>query len=96
MFRESLQAALSCGDVAGIATAVEGLAAASNDGGEPQRAAQLYASASAYRESTGSALAGVEKAEVEEGLGAVQGALTQAEFDAAWATGLLLTPENFV
>jgi non-specific serine/threonine protein kinase len=75
------------GSLGGIAECLEGLAAVAADGGESDRAAELFGSAAALHETEGFRLSAPNIRKVERELDALRAALGANRFEAAWQIG---------
>jgi non-specific serine/threonine protein kinase len=93
---ESLTLRREIGDAWGMAGCVEGLGWASALQGAPGRAARLFGAAEALREAVGmSRLPGL-RANYERAVAAVRAQIDDASFQAAWAEGRSLTPDQVI
>jgi tetratricopeptide (TPR) repeat protein len=86
-FSESLKMYRDLGAVWGIADSLEGLAGIAGEVGQFQRAAELFGSAAALRESAGFQLAPPKIIMQRRELDALRQALGSNGFEAAWQTG---------
>jgi predicted ATPase/DNA-binding SARP family transcriptional activator len=91
---EALTRARATGDPRAIALALEGLAGADSLAGHGARAAQLIGSATALRQHVGAPLPPAERADVDRITARIVAALGQPEFDAEFAAGTTLTPDQ--
>jgi len=86
-YGRSLKLVIQHGAQAQIADHLEGLAKTAQAGGQAQRAAHLLGAAAALRERLETPVLPVERAEHDAHRAAVQTALGQLVFEAAWQTG---------
>jgi non-specific serine/threonine protein kinase len=94
--QEGLQLSSSIGDRHAVAIGLEGLAWVAAASGQSHRAAQLGGAASALREALGVPLLPDQRAGHESVVQAMRAVLGDAAFDAAWAEGRALPPEEAV
>ncbi|HEU0115594.1 MAG TPA: NB-ARC domain-containing protein, partial [Thermomicrobiales bacterium] len=87
---ESAQTSLTIGDAMGVAQALSGLAGVAVLRRQPERAARWLAAARAYLEEIGATTIGNEE-QYARALAATRAALTPTQFDAAWASGRILS-----
>lgn len=87
LFRESLAMHRELGALWGIAESLEGLASVAGDAGQCERAAQLFGSAAALRETHGFRLAPRNVSKREQELDALRAAFDPDRFEAAWQMG---------
>jgi tetratricopeptide (TPR) repeat protein len=80
----------------GFAECLEGWALLAAAGNRPERAARLFGAANSLREGQGVPLLPADRAEFEPSMAALQAALGQAVFTAAWEAGYALTWEQAV
>ncbi|WP_342748592.1 BTAD domain-containing putative transcriptional regulator [Nonomuraea indica] len=85
--RAGHEAALATGDPRGIALALEGLAGAVSLAGEHAEAARLLGAAAAVRRAVGTPLAAGESFDVERITARVRGAIGEAAWERAYASG---------
>ena len=76
------------------AMCLEGLAAVYGAKAEGTRAARLYGAAEALRLAIGATLSPADRAELERHLATARATLDEASWEAAWADGRAMTPEQ--
>jgi hypothetical protein len=96
LYQESLAIRHEIGDKQGIAESFAGLAAVSSMQQQMVQATQLLGAVAALLESIGGSLETMERIVYDRALGAVQSALGDDHFAAAWAAGRALTVEQAV
>ncbi|HZS86351.1 MAG TPA: tetratricopeptide repeat protein [Chloroflexota bacterium] len=96
MYAEGLPLLRSIGDHHGVAICLEGVAAAHGALGRQERAARLCGAAAALRDATGAPLPSVDRASFDRTLSAARAALGTAAFEAAWAAGQALSPDQAI
>jgi tetratricopeptide (TPR) repeat protein len=100
LFADSLALFRDMGGLRGIACGLEGLArVVTAPGTKPEalpRATRLLGAAAALRGSVGAPLVPYEQAGYERTVAALRGALGDAAFQATWAAGHALTPEQAI
>ena len=94
--RESLRLHQEFGHHPGIARCLEDLARAAGQRRRPDRAARLYGAAEAARERAGRCIRPPRRPIHERHLAAARGDLDSAAWDAAWAEGRAMAPEQAV
>ncbi len=93
-YRESLARCAQSRDRSRLPGPLEGLALLLADRGEPAEAAQLLGAAAALRTALGKPLAPDEHAALIAADASLRATLGAADFAAAWASGLALTPDD--
>ncbi len=91
LYEESLAKAREFSDQLNIAFALEGLASVVTEQGEPAWAARLWGTAEALRESLGTPLPPVYRADYERSVAAAHAQLGEKAFAAAWAEARSMT-----
>jgi hypothetical protein len=84
------------GDLVGIATGLEGVAAVAASAGDAVPAARLFAAADAIRTNTEAPVPPDDRPDHEQSLALVRDRLDRTTFDRAWAAGENLTQEEAV
>lgn len=84
------------GESRGVASSLEGMAAALARCGDAGTAVRLYGAAAALRQRTGAPLGVVERATHEAGVHTAAARLTESGFTAAWAAGSVSDPGQIV
>jgi predicted ATPase/transcriptional regulator with XRE-family HTH domain len=96
LYREGLGLVRASGDRAVTALCLEGLDAVAMAGGQPERAAQLYAAGAAFRKGTFVLNVWDDRVARDRRIAAVQAALGDEAFAAAWAAGQAMTLEQAI
>jgi len=94
LYEESLSLSVELGDRWISAISLEGLARVAVGTGQPEAAARLFGAADALRDVTGAARPAYWRALCEPSLAETRALLGGDVFDAAWAAGRELTPEQ--
>jgi hypothetical protein len=92
--RESLSLDLELG--ASVGSVMAAFAFLANARADPRRATRLLGAAEALRASSGEHMAAEGRVDYERNLASLHAQLDQATFEAAWAEGAALTPEQAV
>jgi DNA-binding CsgD family transcriptional regulator len=95
-FVESLTLQQDLGNKQGIGECLAGLAATVAAAGRAVQAAQLFAASAALLESIGFPLAPADQLTLSRDMNAVRGRLGADQWDAAWATGSALSPQEAI
>jgi DNA-binding CsgD family transcriptional regulator len=93
-YEESLAIGREVGDNRSMSFSLEGLAAVIAVQGDPVWAARLWGAAESLRETVGSPMPPVVRAEYECSVAAACAQLEEKSFAAAWAEGRTMTPEQ--
>jgi predicted ATPase/transcriptional regulator with XRE-family HTH domain len=93
---EALTLSRQLGWIEGTVEAVEGIARAVAVKGQSHQAARLLAAGAAWRRATQDPLRPAEQADYDNALAAVREALGTEAFEAAWAEGVALTPDEAI
>jgi predicted ATPase/serine/threonine protein kinase/DNA-binding CsgD family transcriptional regulator len=96
LLEESLKSSLELDYKWDIAVCLEGVAAVVAAQGEPVRAVRFMSAAQALREAIGTPLPSLSQAMHEFTLASVHTQLGEQAFDAAWAEGRTMTPEQIL
>jgi non-specific serine/threonine protein kinase len=96
LHQESLTLFHAAGDLVGMAWSLEGLAGVIATLGHAECTARLLGTASALRATVGAPLPPAAREGHERTLAAVRASLTAAAFDAAWAEGMAISPEQAI
>jgi DNA-binding CsgD family transcriptional regulator len=96
LYEESLALAIEVGRKELVASSLEGLAGIIADQGEPAWAAQLWGAAESLRTAIGVSVAPVELADYERAMAAAREQLGEKTFEARWAEGREMTPEQAI
>jgi non-specific serine/threonine protein kinase len=95
-FEESLTLQREIGNKQGIAECLVGLAGVDTDDGRPERAVRIFAAGTAMLTDLGVPLAPADRVTMERDLDAARARLTGAAWDAAWAAGSAMSPEDVI
>ena len=94
LLEESVKLRHEIGDAEGLAGCLEGLAALEATTGRPERAARLLGAAVALRQAIGTPVPASERAEHQRTLATVRAGLGVQAFEAAWAEGHAMRPDQ--
>jgi DNA-binding CsgD family transcriptional regulator len=95
-YQESLALRQETGEKEGVAAALEGLATVAAILGQTRKAAQLYAAASALRDTMGTPMQPTERTSHEHALEALRSDLSEDAFTKAWAEGQAMPLEQAI
>jgi len=96
LYRESLTMHQTGENKAGIAECLAGLAAVACHHGDTTRAARLWGAAEALRDVLGVLLSSVDLAHYQRDIAALEAALPESEWMAAWAVGRVMTLDEAI
>jgi len=99
-FHDSLHLSLELGDKVVTAMCLEGLAGVAARNGQDRdgarRAARLFGTSAALRESVGAPLSPIEREDVDQDMAIVRGRLDEADFAAAFGEGQTMSTDDAV